>query len=83
MEGNVEAVLRTRVGHLEYLRVVRMSCGLVKKEVATLLVELVFEFPYCADSQDNHTGLVANGDSDKACCSLRLLVTNYTETRDG
>lgn len=43
-----------------------MSQSLIGEEAAALLVELAFEFPYCADSKGNHVGLVANGDSDKA-----------------
>lgn len=66
MEGDVEAVLRARARRLECSRVVRMSQSLIGEEAAALLVELAFEFPYCADSKGNHVGLVANGDSDKA-----------------
>ena len=83
MEGAVEAVLKAWARHRECSWVVRMSCGLVRKEIAALLVEMVFEIPYDADSKDNHTGLVANGDYDEAHCSLRLLVRAYTEAWDG
>lgn len=83
MEGAVEAVLKAWARRQECSWVVRMSCGLVRKEITAFLVELVFEFPYDADSKDNHTGLVADGDYDEAHCSLRLLVMTYTEAWDG